>query len=242
MKNITRIILIVTSSILICSCDKDESAPNAVIYKILPLGASRVQGNRPEFESFRYELWKDLIENEWKFDFIGTQIDLASYPSFNGNNFDVDHEGRSGWTSGQILSELNNWLNQTGSPDIVLFSSPAGNDALSKLNYNQAIVNINSIIDVLQTINPNVIIIIEQLAPISSNIITAELSNYFSQLQQDVLTIASEQSTSSSKVIAVDMYTDFTEAMLADGIHYNEAGADFIAKRYYNVLVNILEE
>jgi hypothetical protein len=56
-----------------------------------------------------------------------------------------------------------------------------------------------------------------------------------------MLSIASQQSTSSSEVIAVDMYTGFTDLMLADDVHYNESGADFIATRYYNVLSNILE-
>ena len=67
----------------------------------MPLGASRVQGNRPEYESFRYELWKDLIDNDWTFDFIGTQTDEATYPIYNNLSFDLDHEGRGGWTSRQ---------------------------------------------------------------------------------------------------------------------------------------------
>ena len=57
------------------------------------LGASRVEGDRPNYESFRYELWKDLIENNWTFDFIGTQLDSRFYPLFNNLNFDTDHEG-----------------------------------------------------------------------------------------------------------------------------------------------------
>jgi hypothetical protein len=41
------------------------------INKIMPLGASRVAGNSPIHESFRYKLWKDLTENNWTFDSIG---------------------------------------------------------------------------------------------------------------------------------------------------------------------------
>jgi|TARA_B110000259_G_C13945670_1_gene374599 hypothetical protein len=40
-------------------------------------------------------LWKDLKENNWTFDFIGTRSDNASYPSLSGAEFDTDHEGRS---------------------------------------------------------------------------------------------------------------------------------------------------
>ena len=101
----------------------------------MSLGASRVEGERPNFESYRYELWKKLIDNNFTFDFIGTQSDNSKYPSFLGFNFDIDHEGRGGWTSGDILEGLEGWLKQTGSPDFVLLSSPGGNDALEGLSY-----------------------------------------------------------------------------------------------------------
>ena len=91
-----------------------------------------------------------LKENNFVFDFIGTQSDEATYPSFNGENFDVDHEGRGGWTSGDILDGLNDWLEQLETPDIVLISSPGGNDGLENLPFPQAVSNINLIIDILQ--------------------------------------------------------------------------------------------
>jgi lysophospholipase L1-like esterase len=244
--DITKKILLIGLSLLIISaCNNDDDTipieQSNSINKILPLGASRVEGARPEYESYRYELWKDLKENNWTFDFIGTQSDNASYASFNDENFDVDHEGRAGWTSGQILAELNNWLNQAGSPDIVLFSSPGGNDGLEGLPYDQAVSNINSIIDILQENNPNVIIIIEQMAPGRSDIMNSELTNYFNQMQQEVVNISNNQTTSKSKVISVDMFTGFNDNLLADDVHYNEAGAEFIANRYYNILINVLE-
>lgn len=241
-----KLLTLATSLMILNACDKeDDSTPkpqSTSINKILPLGASRVEGARPDFESYRYELWKDLKENNWSFDFIGTQSDNSSYPSFNNENFDIDHEGRGGWTSGDILEGLNDWLSQTGSPDIVLFSSPGGNDALEGLPYGDVVENINNIIDIIQTNNPNVTIIIEQMAPGRSDVMTPELTDYFEQLQQEVLTIASNQSTSTSQVIAIDMITDFNDSLLADDVHYNEAGAEFIATRYYNVLINVLEQ
>lgn len=244
--NYTKSILIIAFSLLIASCSKDDdistNPQSNSINKILPLGASRVEGARPAYESFRYELWKDLVENNWTFDFIGTQSDNASYPPFDNETFDTDHEGRGGWTSGQILDELNSWLSETGSPDIVLLSSPGGNDALQGLPYENAVDNINSIVDILQTDNPDVTIIIEQMAPGRTDVMTSDLTSYFDQMKQEVLNIATNQSTSTSQVIAVDMFTGFNDSLLADEVHYNETGAEFIATRYYNVLENILEE
>lgn len=234
------------SLVIFNACDKDDNInpkpQSNSINKIFPLGASRVEGARPDYESFRYELWKDLIDGGWSFDYIGTQSDNDSYPAFNNENFDIDHEGRGGWTSSEILSGLNGWLSQTGSPDIVLFSSPGGNDILNGQNYNQTISNINGIIDELQSNNPNVTIIIEQPAQGRSDFMTTEFTNAFNQIRQDVLSIATNQTTTSSQVIAVDMFTGFNDSLLADDVHYNEAGAEFIANRYYNVLENILEE
>jgi len=245
MKLTFKIFVLGISLLIFNACDKDDEVTpkpqSNSINKILPLGASRVEGARPEFESFRYELWKDLKENNWTFDFIGTQSDEGSYPVFNSNTFDIEHEGRSSWTSGQILNGLNGWLSQTGSPDIVLFSSPGGNDILNSQDYNQTILNINAIIDALQADNPNVTIIIEQPAQGRSGFMTTEYTNAFNQIGQDVLTIATDQTTANSQVIAVDMFTGFTDSLLADDVHYNEAGADFIANRYYNVLINVLE-
>ena len=227
------------------ACKKDdESTPkqeNISKNKILPLGASRVEGARPQYESFRYELWKDLKENSFEFDLIGTQTDDASYPVFESNSFDNDHEGRGGWTSGEILNELGDWLNQTGPADIVLLSSPGGNDALQGLPYSQAVSNINSIIDILQADNPNVTIIIEQMAPGRSDIMTPELTDFFEQMQLEVVNISTNKTTTSSKVISVDMFTGFNDNLLADDVHYNGAGAEFIANRYFNILKDILE-
>ena len=240
-----KLLLIGISLFTFNACDKDDDAnpksQNTSINKILALGASRVEGARPIFESYRYELWKDLKENNYTFDFIGTQTDAYSYPLFNNMNFDIDHEGRGGWTSGEILDGLNDWLNQTGPADIVLLSSPGGNDGLQGLPYSQAVSNINNIIDILQDNNPNVTIILEQMAPGRTDIMSTELTGFFTQMQQEVLNIVANKTTTTSAIIAVDMFTGFNDGLLADAVHYNEAGAEFIANRYYNVLANVLE-
>ena len=240
-----KLLVIVLLLLTFNACNKDDdsstNSQSQSINKILALGASRVEGSRPEFESYRYELWKDLKENNWIFDFIGTQTDESSYPTFNNMNFDVDHEGRSGWTSGEILNGLGDWLNQTGSADIVLLSSPGGNDALEGLPYSEAVSNINYIIDILQADNPSITIILEQMAPGRSDIMTSELTEFFTQMQKEVLNIAANKTTTTSSVMAVDMFTGFNDNLLADDVHYNEAGAVFIANRYYTILINVLE-
>ncbi|OEK04586.1 SGNH/GDSL hydrolase family protein [Roseivirga misakiensis] len=238
------LIPIVIFSICILACDNEggtePKAPSSSINKILPLGASRVEGDRPAYESYRYELWRMLTEANFTFDFIGTETDNASYPSFNGLAFDRDHEGRGGITSGGIRSGLSNWLNELGSsPDIVLFSSPGGNDGIN--DYEGSFANINAIIDMLQANNPNVTILIELTAPPLVAEQSTEFLTFYNRALTDIAALAQSESTATSKVIAVDMRTGFTDNFLADDVHYNTAGGRFIAERYFQQLESLLE-
>lgn len=231
----------------ISSCTKDDESENASKCvtiekgtKIMPLGASRVQGFPGIFESYRYELWKDLVDGAFEFDFVGTNKDLWEYESHKNYCFDNEHEGSSGWTAAKINENIDTWLKSVGDVDIVLFSSPGGNDALGGADFNGIVANINAIIDKIQAHNPNITIIVEQLAPGKSSFMTDAYKLLFAQMKTVIAQIASSQTTSTSKVIVVDMATGFTDDMLADDIHYNKAGAEFIAERYYNKLVPLL--
>ena len=123
-----------------------------------------------------------------------------------------------------ILNQIDLSLKDISKPDIVLFSSPGGNDALNNMDYETAINNIKSIVDVLQQNNPNVTIIIEQLAPAHSSYMTEDLTTFFNNLHKDVLVITNEKTTENSKVIAIDIYRDFEDSFFADDVHYNTKG------------------
>ena len=36
------------------------------------------------YESYRYELWKECVQNNFQIDFIGQQYDDGAYPNFMG--------------------------------------------------------------------------------------------------------------------------------------------------------------
>ncbi len=230
-----------------CSSDDNGTTPNpttptnpsGTAIKIMPLGASRVAGARPLYESYRYELWKLLLDGNYDFDFIGTETDPADYPMYNGQSFDRDHEGRGGITSGEILAELDIWLNDLAdTPDIVLFSSPGGNDGFTDLN--QTVANVNAIIDIFQARNPNVTIFLELPAPAMTSEQTPEFLAFYNQALNTLPQVATNKTTATSSVLTVDMSTNFIDAYLADDVHYSEAGASFIANRYLEVLAPLL--
>lgn len=239
----TRIVLdifLLAIFLALTACEPADSSETA-LNKILPLGASRVQGAHPHYESYRYALWQDLIDGEWDFDIVGSVKDDAYYKKYKGLRFDNDHEGRGGWTSTEIRVGLPYWLSLIAPPDIVLFSSPGGNDILQGEEITTIVENVSEIISMLREANPNVTIIIEEMAPGKKQfMIDQGLYDPMVRVRNEIRIIAASRSSLQSKISVVDMHTGFHDSLLADDVHYNTAGAEFIASRYYEVLVNEL--
>ena len=114
-----------------------------------------------------------------------------------------------------------------------------GNDILDGLSYESAIENINGDIDIFQNHNPEIVILIEQLAPGKMSFMTPELTAIFEQAVLDVYKVAQEQ-TNEGHSDCINVF-GFPLFYLYDDIHYNEQGAEFIAQRYYEVLETVLE-
>lgn len=223
---------------LVACTNTDDDNPTLVTndgLKILNFGDSRVDGAPPEFESYRYELWKKLVQNDWEIDFVGPYQDDFNYPIVNGMPFDPDHAGVGGYQTTDGLDVIDVLLERLPQLDVVLMDL-GGNDLLEGRSVDATIANVNQLIDIIQAEYPNVTIFVEQIAPGISSIMTAELTPLFNDFNAQIAQVASQQTSTSSKVIAIDMYTGFTDAYLADALHYNEAGAKFVADRYYTAM------
>lgn len=231
-------IFLMLSIALLSNCQKDQE-PQIDYLEILPLGDSRVEGHPEDFVSYRYELWKLLRERNLDVDFVGSRKDQRSYPRVNDESFDIDHEGKSGDRSDQVLSRVNSLI-ASGAENVgeVVLLGAGGNDLLQMKSYESALSNLEAIIVALQNANPDVTIFIEQIEDG-----TTELNNYFQELRPNleafnaaIPVLAEEKSTATSKVIVVNMYDLLTDDDYADGVHYNEAGAKKIANEYFKAM------
>ena len=194
------------------------------------------KGDDDGYESYRYELWKKCISNNYTIDFIGMQYDDGNYPDFNGFSFDRDHEGIGGIETEGVLDNIDEVLQQVNDFNIVLLCI-GGNDLLNGIDDPQtAIDNIHLIIDAIQNAHPDVTIFIEKIAPGNNEIMTPEFQLKLDEFNQLIAALAPIQTNANSNVIVVDMYTGFTENLLADDVHYNQEGALFIAERYFNAI------
>ena len=203
--------------------------------KILNVGDSRVAGARPEFESYRYELWKNMIAGDWSVDFIGPLQDDASYPAFMGLAFDRDHAGVGGFQTIDILREMETITGIMDTPSIILMDI-GGNDLLGGRPVDETIANINTIIDQFQEIYPDAILAIEQIAPGMTGIMTSQILQSFTAFNQKIMEVSNQQSNANQTVIAVDMAAGWSDEYLADDLHYNEKGAKVVADRYYQAI------
>lgn len=208
--------------------------PNAGSISILCLGDSRVDGDRPEYEHYRYELWKLLLDSSYTVDFIGTENDDVAYPDHLGFTFDDQHEGVGGIRTKGLLKNVRN-LRFESSPQFVLLCV-GGNDLLEGKSVDKAISNISKIICELQKDCPETTIILEQIAPAHSSSMTSELDATLNDFNSKLPGLTSEY----NNLQIVDMNTGFTDLYFADDVHYNELGAREVAQRYFAAMQSFL--
>lgn len=244
MKFIRQIILLTISIFIFSTCTKESKiilpSFQENVQAILPLGDSRVEGFRPDYESYRYELWKNFVANDWSIDFVGTQQDDGDYPTFQGMTFDTDHEGTGGAQTIDILNTLKS-ISSENTPSIVLLGI-GGNDILDgQKTVAETITNIEKIIDELQSRNANITIFLEQIAPAHSDFMTTDLRNSLNEFNQQIVEIGNKKTTNNSKIVVIDMASNWSDAYMADKVHYNEAGAKVVADRYFEAIEATIE-
>lgn len=167
-----------------------------------------------------------MIHANWKIDFVGTVKDTNAYQAYKGFEFDPNHEGHSGWTSKQINSKINDWLEHY-TPDIVLYH--IGTNDMWKLEIAQSLTEITETINKLRTVNPNIKIYLGQIIPIYKENKASKVQLFNSKLDS----LTKQLSTPASPILIVDHYSGFTEAYLTeDNVHPNKIGAIKMAENW----------
>lgn len=239
MKNCIVAVGLACFALLLASCQKDpvaptpgDTTPTPRVYQVLPLGDSRVQGSPGDWESYRYELWKNLVTNGWSVNFIGRIQDEFAYPLVNGQTFDPDHEGFSGEVSAGMLATLKTY-DATLAPDMALIGIGI-NDLADNISTVDAVLdNIFLACLELRRLNPKVTIFVEQIVGARSDRAINGLAETLAQFNAGIADLAANSSTATSQVIAVDMVTGWMDNFMPDQLHYNAAGAKFVADRYF---------
>ncbi len=211
--------------------------------KILPLGDSITSASKYKV-SYRYPLWKHLVDAGKQVEFIGSQTGnvgnggRVNWDQYKGLSFTPANEGHSGWRADQILNGLENgekglatWL-VNYRPDIALIHLGT-NDMYQKQTPESTRDEIEQIIIKLRTKNPAIKIVLAEIIPMGTDASIARLNHLLVQL-------AIKLNQANSPVISVDMYTGFNlnTDMQKDKVHPNAMGEKKMAKRWFNALMS----
>ena len=203
---------------------------------ILPLGNSITNGYP---DSYRYSLWKMLVENECLVDFVGTRNfhgRPAGVDSVMGLPFDAYHEGMPGRTTGETLAVLDTIMQHVGPVDIALIHLGT-NDVFTNVPLSVVGMRMDSIVELLQAANPGIRIVLAQIIPVLSSPVDNDSIEALNILYADI-------SDLSPGVWLVDMYTNFEDSAnyhLPNQIHPSQAGADIMADRFYGVVKGLVD-
>ncbi len=234
MKYVLKIILTIALSIPVSGYADSKTI------KILPLGDSITCASKYK-ESYRYPLWKRLIDAGKQVEFVGSQIKKGNngrvWKPYKGHQFPEANEGHSGWRADQILDGvsrtsqgIDKWL-KGYKPDIALIHLGT-NDVYQSQNPELTRDEIKLIIGKLRDKNPQIKVLLARIIPMRLNKDVPILNKLLAQL-------AIELDTAQSPVKSVDMYSGFSihTDMQKDKIHPNASGEKKMAKRWFDALM-----
>ncbi|WP_266203034.1 GDSL-type esterase/lipase family protein [Pontibacter kalidii] len=227
----------------------------------MPLGNSITQGDG-KYPSYRYELWKMLLDAEVDFEFVGSH-DENKYGEnppvkgtvYKGKTYTNRNEGHWGWRVDEILNgksgeqdkrRLSQWLN-TYTPDIVLMHLGT-NDMFQNQEVEETIGELREVVLQIRADNPDVVIFMAQLIPADEGVGHVQANENINNLNARIPALAEELTTLRSPVILVDQNTGFDatwnpnsvegQGDTHDGLHPNFIGERKMAQRWYEAIMN----
>ena len=193
--------------------------------RVMPLGDSITHADL-ERDSYRRPLWQKFqAANFDTVDFVGSQTENDGGANPNPD-FDLDHEGHSGFRTDEILLQLDGWID-SAQPDVVLIHLGT-NDILQGQSAESTIDELGQVIDAFRAKNPNIVIFLAQIIPTAVNDDEREILN------QQIPVLAAQKDREDSPVIVVDQSSGFDlDNDTYDSIHPNSSGENKIADRWF---------
>ena len=198
------------------------------IIKVMPLGDSITEGYTIG-GAYRLKLWQNL-ENaglECGVDLVGS-LDHHSATGLD----DPDHEGHSGWTTGMILENIDNYM-AAATPDIVMMH--LGTNDIAQEVVDQAPANLRSLIDHITAALPeDGKLYVAKIIPMGG-IGNPDSINYNTIIEAAV----TEKQNEGLPVFLVDAYSIWPSGSsyyISDWTHPNQQGYDALGDFWFDVI------
>ncbi|MBN2475148.1 MAG: hypothetical protein JXB62_11105 [Pirellulales bacterium] len=230
--------------VLACAPPAVDAAPPL---RILALGDSITQGRGSQSRggkdwtptySYRYPLWKMLVDEGVAFDMVGS-LDGGfegdpDWKDYQGRAFDRDHEGHWGWKTTDVAAKLPGWI-EGSTPDIVTIllgsNDVRGDTREEKLASVERVRQaMEKIVAILRRRNPQVVILLGQCF---------QEWEPFADMREAMVELAQKQNRPESPVVVVDHSRGWISNPQTDGthtvdwVHPNPAGDEKLARNYF---------
>ncbi|MEM6853342.1 MAG: GDSL-type esterase/lipase family protein [Planctomycetota bacterium] len=199
--------------------------------------------------SYRYYLWRRLVDEQLEFDFIGTQHynhDGEGYwPPYLELEFDRDHEAYRDWRIDHVVNgkdgeedkgNLETWLDGY-TPDIAVVMLGT-HDVLQAKQTEWAEREIRRVIEILRADNDRIAILLVVPPPVKH-----ENAEFLPPLAEAYAQVVGRETTVTSPIRLVDLTRAFEADMHLsyDGVQPNDAGERLIAAQVASTLL-LLDE
>lgn len=229
-------------SVLLLGLGLDASPASAKPLQIVLLGDS-ITASEPGRRSYRYYLWRRLVDEKLEFDFVGTQHlndDGPGYwPRYKNLRFDPDHEGHAKWRIDHVVNgkddgrgNLASWLDSY-TPDVAVVMLGT-HDALQAKETEWSQREMRRVIEALRVDNDRVAILLVTPPPAKH-----ENAAYLDKLAAMYADLAESETTVNSPVRLVDLHGNFDpdRHLAYDGTQPNDAGEREIATQVASALL-----
>ncbi len=215
--------------------------------RIVCLGDSITQGRgdhshggakwTPTF-SYRYPLWKLLVDAGADVDFVGSlQGGFEGDPNwadYQGRKFDRDHEGHWGWKTVDVAAKLPGWI-QGYTPDVALILL-GSNDANGKTPAEQ-----KASVERVRTAMPDIVATLRKKKPKVVILLGQCFQEWapFPALRTAMIELAQAQTTTESPVTIVDHSPGWVSdpkspgTHTVDWVHPNSTGDEQLARNWF---------
>ncbi len=223
---------------------------------ILCLGNSITNGTN-KYNSYRRELWQMLHHANYNFDFIGSWDKHSMGGETPNPDFDMDHDGHSGWRFDDIFhppswdsarGNIHEWL-KIYKPGIVLLDLGT-NDVFQCRTVDDMLKDLLMLVNVLREKNGNVKIFLAQIPPLGKQWAQKKLcgdstdyDHTIRNVNKAYVSFAKKNSEKKSPIVLVDQYNGIdTGTEMYDDIHPNEAGEKKMAEKWFNAIHKFLNK
>ncbi|MHC2991447.1 cellulose-binding protein [Pontibacter sp. HJ8] len=217
----------------------------------MTLGNSITQGNT-EHPSYRYPLWKKLIDAEIDFEYVGSHNvnsgGIPNLPDYKGKKYTNLNEGHWGWRADQLLrghnternkGKLSDWL-EGYTPDMVLLHA-GSNDVMQEQPVDQTIKELEDIVREIRKKNPGVTILLAKLIPVWREKVGQPTVDRLYAFNAQIPALANKLNTAQSPVLVVEQPANFDPTPGADtwdGIHPNASGEEKMAQNWFEAIAS----